>query len=324
MITAALAAALGAACGAGDSAGPRPPAPGLSDPAGLASRLAAINHAVTVPPLQSLGAVAVALYLSGVDVNNLSGLDLNHTWVWDPQRQRYATSSRTDAPANSLRLVLYTIDVSSGLPAVPLVEIGAVDFYPQNAAIGGPFASTQMRYVVSGTGASATVYADFTARSNYQPTCLCATVAGWINDGVTRVDFSAPYTVILHGQTSFSATFTALPQNLQVLQSGSLPPLGDSLVGAGARFALLGDSLESQGRLSFHSAAPPTAAFSILVNGRAFATGSYGAGGESFTGSGGRTLTVLEQTALHELAALPLGLALNVEFPTLTTFFCGC
>lgn len=317
-----LVAALASGCGAGDGAGPRPP--GLPDPSALASQLRAINHAVNVGPLQSLGAVAVPLYLSGVDVNNLSGFDLNHTWVWDPGKLSYVGSSRTDAPRDALRAVLYSIDSSSGLPAVPLVEIGAVDFYPQNSLIGGPFATTEMRYVVSDTGASPVILANFTARTNYQPGCLCATVVGWITDGVTRVAFSAPYSIIFGGQTTFSGDFTTSPQTLHVLHSAGLPALGDSLASADARFAFLGDSLESQGRLSYHSAGPPTVVFTILVNGHAFATESYGPGGETFTGPGGRALSAAEQIAVHEVAALPLGLALNIEFPTLTTFYCGC
>ena len=311
------------ACSGGDGGnGPTPP--GLPDPAALATQVAAVNHAAQVAPLQSLGAVAVPLFLSNVEINSLTGLDLNQTRVWDPTQRLYVASNRTDAPANALRVVLYSIDSSSGLPAVPLVEVGALDLYPVNAIIGGPMAKDQMRYVVSGTGATPVVYADFTATTNYQPGCLCATVAGWVGDGVTRIDFSAPYSIVFGGGTTFSGDLSVAPQSLHLLHTSVLPPLGDSLASGDVRFAFLGDSLESQTFLSFHSVGPAMADFSILVNGRRFATGSYGSGGETFTGPGGRALTGPELAALHELALLPLGLALNVEFPTLTTFYCGC
>ena len=318
-----LTLAVVAACGGGDGGnGPTPP--GLPDPAALATQVAALNHATQAAPLQSLGAVAVPLFLSNIEINSLSGVDLNQTRVWDPTQQLYIASSRTDAPANALRVVLYSIDSTSGLPAVPLVEVGALDLYPDNVFIGGPMTKDSMRYVVSGTGATPLVYADFSATTNYQPGCLCATVAGWVGDGVTRIDFSAPYSIISGGVTTFSGDLSVAPQSLHLLHTGGLPPLGDSLASGDVRFAFLGDSLESQTRLSFHSVGSATADFTILVNRRTFATGSHGSGGESFTGPGGRALTGPELAALHELALLPLGLALNVEFPTLTTFYCGC
>jgi len=317
-----LAAVLAWGCKGGDGAGP--PAPGLADPAALTSKLAAVNRAANVAPLQSLGAVAVPLYLSNLDVNSITGFDLNHTRVWDPNAELYVGSSRTDAPDGAVRVVLYAIDSTSGFPAVPLVEVGTVDLYPRNDIINGPLVTDKMRYVVSDTGMSPAVFADFTAVTRYEPGCLCATVAGWVTDGVTRLDFSAPYSIIFGGVATFTGQVTTSPQSLPMAHVGVLPPLGDSTMSADARFAFLGDSLESQGYVSFHASGPPTATFTILVNGRTFATASYTAGAETFSGPSGRVLSAAEQTAVRELAAMPLGLALNVEFPTLTTFYCGC
>jgi len=302
-----------------ESAGP-PAQPALTDPAGLAARLAPINHAANVPPLQSLGAVSVPLYLSNLDIFSIMITDFGHRHVWDSNSGLYVRSDSVDGPADAARVVLYAIDSRSDLPAIPLVEIGTVDLYPYNA----PAQPSTMRYVVSGTGPNAVVYADFNVVPHYQVQCWCATVAGWVSDGVTRLDFSAPYQVFPFSGGLFPANVTVSPQSFHFLQVGGLPGLGDSTVGATARFAFNGDSLESQGSLVFHTTGPATGSFTILINGRSFATGAYQAGALSFTGADGRALTPAEQAALVELATLPLGLALNVEFPTLTTFYCGC
>src|SRR5438477_137221 len=83
--------------------------------------------------------------------------------------------------------------------------------------------------------------AAFTAVTRYEPACLCATVAGWVTDGVTRLDFSAPYSIIFGGVATFTGEVTTSPQSLPLAHVGVLPPLGDSTMSANARFAFLGD-----------------------------------------------------------------------------------
>jgi hypothetical protein len=264
--------------------------------------------------------VSVPLYLSNLDIFSMQFLEFGHRHVWDVNQRLYVRSDSVAGPADAARVVLYAIDSLSDLPAIPLVEIGTVDLYPYNA----PAQPTTMRYVVSDSGANPVVFADFKVVEHYQVQCWCATVAGWVSDGVTRLDFSAPYQVFPFSGGMFPGDVTVSPQSFHFLQTGALPGLGDSSVYATARLTFNGDSLESQGSLLFHTTGPTTGSFTILINGRSFATGTYQARGLAFTSTGGRALTPAEQSALAELATLPLGLALNVEFPTLTTFYCGC
>ncbi len=305
-------------CGTGDGAGPRPP--GLPDPAALAAEVGAIDHALTVPALQSLGALAVPLFLSGIEVHSISPITIGKTFAWNPGSQRFLVSDSVGLAPGAMRVLLYAIDSTSGLPAIPLVVLGAVDLFAQSHLFNPQLDTTALRYVVHDTGATATVYADFRAWSVFNPSCLCATVTGWVSDGATRVDFSAPYHVIFEGPGVFPGAFTAAPQNLRVSHAASLPALGDSLVSVDAQLGFLGDSLHVLGSLYFHSAGPPTASLSVLVNGQQFATGIFQHGIATFTGTGGRALSADEQRAVAARSLMPFELALNLEVPDAHNF----
>lgn len=304
----------------GDGAGPN--AAMLKDPAGLSTQLARFIQALDTPQLRSLAGLALPVYVdAGVDVHAMSPVTWGRTLEWDATTHEVAFTSRPGAPADAVRLILYTTDVTTGLPATPLTEVGYVDMFPHNDHNGGGPDSTSLRYIV--TAGTSSVVADFLAHSHFQASCLCAVVEGWVSDGATRVDFVVPYTIIFGGSAEFPGSFSVTNPSFDLHPDIFLPAAGDPLVGLRLRLAVAGDSVATQGNFVLHSSGTITGDYAIEVNARPFATVHVTTAGVSVQGAG-RNLSAVEQEAAAALLATPAKIALNIEWPTLVTFFCGC
>jgi len=301
----------------GSEAAPTSAATALPAPEDLYFQLVAINESVYGRQLLSFRAVVESL-APHLEIQGLSPADLGRTLVWDQEGSAYAPSIRSDAPAGAIRVVLYKIDSGTGRPALPLTEIGTIDMYPRNSRIGEPASAPAMRYVVSGVRADPTVYADFTAVHG-EPDCACARVSGWVTDGITRVDFAAPYSVAEDEGVRFTATVHVVSQPGVLLLDATLE---ESLMHSDARFAFHGDSVEARGLLVFPDDEHPEGAFAVRVNGRSFSNSN--ADFTTVVGPHSRALTAVELMANRQLYALTYGLLLNVELPTYLTFNCGC
>jgi adhesin/invasin len=108
---------------------------------------------------------------------------LGRTLVYDPSTSSYVVDpSRTGAPANGVRFVLYRVDPISGLPVEPLVEIGHVDIVDTGAP-----PTVAIAITVTATG-GATVLA-YDISGTFTQTNLDVTFSGFVSDGVTQIDF---------------------------------------------------------------------------------------------------------------------------------------
>jgi hypothetical protein len=288
----------------------------LPAPQDLYLQLAAINRPLWGWQLLSFRAVVESL-AARLEIHHVARADLGRTLVWDQERSAYVASLRTDAPAGAVRVVLYTIDPALDRPAIPLAEIGVVDMYPQNTTIGGPVSVPTMHYVVSAAGPNPMVYADFSAVDG-EPGCACATVAGWVTDVLTRVDFSARYSFDEDG-VRFTAT-AHLASQPGVFQFDAT--MEESLLHSEARFAVQDDSLETRGMLLDDDDGTSGGTFTVRVNGRPFTDSN--ADLTTVIGPQGRSLTSIERLTVRQLYVLTYGLLLNVELPTYLTFNCGC
>jgi hypothetical protein len=108
---------------------------------------------------------------------------LGRTFAWDPADRRYVPDPNDDggAPQNGVRFRIYTPDASTGLPTVPLENIGFVDVVDWstidridvslNAAVGGA------------------TLVDYSVRGPQSFSAFDLTSSGHLSDGVNRLDF---------------------------------------------------------------------------------------------------------------------------------------
>jgi len=329
----ALLAAGSLACGeSGPEASP------LRDAPALATRFETIAAAADATPLASFAALALPMFLAGVEVHSISPLDLGTTLTWDPTASAFTLSGRTDGPADGLRVILYAIDGATGYPALPLTEVGTVDLFARNDHLSGmPQDTIALRFRIRGAGAAPITYADFTAWSTYVPGCLCATVEGWVTDGTTRLDFVVPYQITSSGTTSYfggfsrpAAVFEATPPGFEFRNDVIIgEDRGDFLdfayqVSVDAQFDFLGDSLGAVGSVVVDDSGRATTTLTLGVNGSEYATVVLGSVGQTFTTPRGRAVTADEQHALLAMARALFAIGFNIEYPTLITFWCGC
>jgi hypothetical protein len=278
--------------------------------------LTPVNLAMYGQQLSSLRAVAESV-AARFEIHSIQPADVGRTFVWDVAGGTYTSSTRSDAPAGAIRVLLYRIDQNTDWPRSPLTEIGTIDLYPRNQVIGGSAEAPRMRYVVSGVSPDRTIYADFTAVEG-GPRCACARLAGWVSNGVTRVDFSGSYAVQEEGvRFTTTARVNTRPGEFRLDAT-----LEESLIHSDARFAFQGDSVEARGVLIWDDAGTPDEAFTVFVNGQAFADANRS--DTEVIGPQGRALTSIEQLATRQLYRLTYGLLLNLELPTYLTFNCGC
>jgi len=298
-------------------AGTPPAAAALAAPAQLGSQLRAVNRAIYSEQLVSFRYVVESLG-ERLEIHRVSAADVGRTLVWDLQESAYAPAARAEGPAEAIRVVLYAIDSTTGLPAAPLVEIGTIDMYPQNAMISGPQSKLTMRYVVSGRGADQTTYADFTGVDGGRECSHCARVAGWLTDGTTRVEFAASYAVVA-GAVRFTATERVASQPGVLRLDATLE---DSSMHSAARFMFHGDSLESRALLIRGDDGTDDGTFAVRLNGRPFLDADRDL--ITIMGPQNRALTPDEDVATRQLYALTYGLVEYVEMPAFLTFNCGC
>ena len=124
-------------------------------------------------------ALAKALLANPIVASIFPSTALGKTYVWDPSSGGYVASSRTGAPSNGIRFIIYTL--SNGLPAVPLNAIGYVDFTDRSTASSTILGVT----LVATTGTSAVTYADYTVSMSFSTTSfadacrIAASTRGW-------------------------------------------------------------------------------------------------------------------------------------------------
>jgi len=309
---------------------------GLPNATTLATDFERSDRAVATPQLRSLSGLATPIANAGVDVHNMGPTSLGRTVEWSAIHREVIFTSRAGAPADAVRLILYTTD-STSRPAYPLIEIGYADLYPHNTFTGGGPDSMSLRFVVTATpnavgavpplrgaerGSGGEVVADFIAHSHADSTCQCATVEGWVSDGTTRVDFRSVYNIPLGLDGQFPGTFSSPAIGFQ--HFATLPGPGVSTATANLALSFGSDSITMTSGLLRPHAGQLNGSSALAINGAHYALVTRSATGTTAAGPSGQRLSGAQLRAAGALFAVPADLAYYIEWPTFVIFFCGC
>jgi hypothetical protein len=183
------------------------------------------------------------------------------TFIYDPTTGSYSASTRTGAPSNGVRFILYAVDPVSYMPADPLTETGHVDITDLS---GG---TTQAARVVVVSGSI--TYIDYRVSSSSSATSGRVSVIGTVTDGTTQATFNLLSTVTYTGGLTLTYSLD-LPQrdvsvDLTMSASNISMPEGTVVInltmrGPNGTVTMTGEFSETSGTVN------------VRVNGSAFAT----------------------------------------------------
>jgi hypothetical protein len=221
---------------------------------------------------------------------------LGKTFVRNAQTLEYEVSSRTGAPSNGVRFIVYAANPISGQPVTPLQEVGYADVEVTTTTTGG---SVRLE-LVSGN----VTYLDYTVgvTANQSQTAGTITIAGFVSNGEDRVNFDMDlhlddntlaydYTLSLPTRGNFRLD---LEESRNLSTSTTTTSL--ELRGPHGTITLAGSYTDSAGN------------FEVEVNGDPFATIVVSAGSEPvITGADGEPLTAQELETLRNIYLMFVG-----------------
>jgi hypothetical protein len=294
----------------------------LKDPVSLTVELAPIQRAFANPHLASLTALAAPAFQARLfwhDLTLFGGLGV--TYEWNGNLQKLLPSTRTGTPVGSARVILYVIDSATGQPASPANEIGHADLIPNPT--GSPVhQGSAFRFVVTDTRSTPRVVADWYAVADADVLlCRCYALAGWVDDGVTRIDFAGEYSPVFSISTEAFAiygTFNNASPAFEFVHTGGLRNPYDSLDGGGVRLLRHGDDVVASTAVSRGTARTITAPSRVRINGVIFAERLVA--GQRLAGPFGRELTAVEQVAVESMFALGRSILLAIDYPMLLLY----
>ena len=128
------------------------------------------------------------------------------TYEWDVNTDAYVATSRTGAPANGVRFILYAVSSITLTPVEPLVEVGLVDLMDEST-----LGSLRLHIRVQGVGGTPT-YLDYTAVVVSNATSLTATVNGSLSNGLggaalKTLTFNAAFQVNQSGVITLNGSY---------------------------------------------------------------------------------------------------------------------
>jgi hypothetical protein len=315
------AAFFGAACSDGSG-----PAPLINNGAILAAQFDTLNAALASPQLRSLGSLALPLLSLRVTIYTMDSTMLGRTLEWDPIRRRLQFTSRSGAPSDAIKLILYKND-STGLPAYPPVEVGFAYLVPMNQRTGGRADSISLRFAVFNNdttpGGPAVVANIMVWRRPSDVACgQCASFSAYANFGTRSIYLDVPYQIPIDGDGQFSGISSGGGVNFT--HFATLPGPNSTAATANLGFRFGDDSIVAvSGPLHPH-AGTLIGKSEITMNGSHFATVTRTAIGTSATGPGGRRLRGTDLRVLEGLFSVAADIAYYIEWPTFAVFFCGC
>jgi hypothetical protein len=312
-----LAAASFAACSDGSG-----PAPLIENGARLAAQLDTLNAALASPQLRSLGSLVLPLLSARVTVYTMDSTMLGRTMEWAPVSRQVQFTSRSGAPPNAIKLILYKND-STGLPALPAEEIGYAYLVPMNEGTGGRRDSVSLRISVFNSTTSAVVADIMVWRRPANVACgQCASFSASANFGSRTVYLDVPYQIPIHGDGQFSGTSWGGGVNFTHFATLPGPNATAATANIGLRFGH--DSIVAvSGPLHPH-AGKLIGKSEITMNGSHLATVTRTAIGTSATGPGGQRLRGTDLRVVGGLFSVAADIAYYIEWPTFAVFFCGC
>ncbi len=319
---AVLVAASFAACSDGSG-----PAPLIANGTLLAAELDTLHAALASPQLKSLGSLALPLLNLRVTVYTMDSTMLGRTVEWDPIRRQLQFTSRSGAPSNVIKLILYKTD-DTGLPAYPPEEVGYAYLEPMNERTGGQPDSVSLRFVVfnNATPISAVVADIMAWRLPSDVGCgQCASFsasAGPVSIGNRTIYLEVPYQIPVDGDGQFSATSWGGGFNFN--HFATLPGPSSTAATANLGFRFGDDSIEAISGPLHPNSGRLIGKSEITINGVHFATVTRTATGISATGPNGQHMRGTDLRVLEGLFSVPADIAYYIEWPTFVVFFCGC
>ena len=256
--------------------------PATAPPAAALTRAVAALG-VTLPPRPALAAprrslaplanLVAASPMAPVIPDTLLGL----TFEWNPDSLKYRPTSRSGAPQNGVRFILYRADGVTGYPD-PAQEVGSLDIIDL-----APASGAQLRFVVRGSTGSPT-FLDYTL--TFLPAAQAFTVqaTGYISNGrpaalERRFTFDAALTS--------TALASGLSETVDFVYDVNVPDVGvelhlasvqdtvkdTTITAVDYRFSRLNENLRLAGAdTSANGGASSAATFAVTVNGNAYAT----------------------------------------------------
>jgi hypothetical protein len=183
------------------------------------------------------------------------------TFIYDEVTSSYSASTRTGAPSNGVRFILYEVDPVSYLPVQPLTETGHVDI----TDLSGGSSQAARVVVVSG----GTTYIDYTVSSSSSATSGRVSVIGMLTDGAIQATINLRSTVTYTGGLTLTYALD-LPQrdvsiDLTISASNISEPAGTIVInllmrGPNGTVSMTGEFAETSGTVH------------VRINGSAFAT----------------------------------------------------
>jgi hypothetical protein len=256
--------------------------PATAPPAAALTRAVAALGA-TLPPrpalaaphrsLEPLAGLAAASPMAPVLPDTLLGL----TFEWNPDSLKYRPTSRSGAPQNGVRFILYREDGVTGYPD-PAQEVGSLDIIDL-----APASGAQLRFVVRGSTGSPT-FLDYTL--TFLPAAQAFTVqaSGYISNGrpaalERRFTFDASLTsAALANGLSETVDFVYDVNVPDVAVELHLASVADTvkdttITAVDYRFSRRTENLRLAGAdTSTNGGASSAATFAVTVNGAAYAT----------------------------------------------------
>ena len=218
------------------------------------------------------------------------------TFVYDAATGSYAASTRTGAPSNGVRFILYAVDPVSYAPVDPLTETGHVDLIDLS---GG--ATQAARVVVVSGGIT---YIDYTASASSTSTSGRVSVIGMVTDGTNQATINLLSTVTYTGGLSLTYSLD-LPQrdvsiDLTISSDNISQPEGTIVInltmrGPNGTVAMSGQFTETSGTVN------------VRVNGSAFATITTDGVTTSITRTDGNPMTDEDYAALQGVFEVQAG-----------------
>lgn len=242
-----------------------------------------------VAPLRSYAAEMAArfsrsegIFASPGDVQALFPADvLGKTLVWDVNTDQYVVSNLSGAPANGIRILIYTIDPVSGQPFEPLQQLGHVDLTDESTA--------QADRLGVELKLGTTTIADYTVSATVTTTSIQLAAVGFVRsaDGTRQVNFNLTTTVSANGvNVNYQVTGN---NGVSVSVTGNLTQTSSQVTFTVSRG---GASIELAVNVG------TTITGTVKFNGVTVATLSGDPDNPTLTGAGGRTLTQEEVQSL--------------------------
>lgn len=229
------------------------------------------------------------------------GVVLGTTYEWNVSTVQYEPTSRTGAPANGVRFILYAVDPLSGIVIDPVsglpTEIGYADLMDESS--GG----TSTLHIVVVGNAGPVIYVNYRIGVTSSSTSASVTATGYITDGTHRLDFACAVSATSSSVT-FDLRFDVNAEDAHARLQLTLSQLNANTLQLTVNFRLQfgTEVITVAGTDTLHTDTNvESGTLTVRVNGGIYATITISNSGVSFTGGGGQALTPDDVTALNAI-----------------------